>query len=307
MGLLGKAVKKTIGIGSSKNDVKIAKLELEKAKIENASAVKMEFISNLDSILSYTKKNFDTMEKTVMSMKEECVSNITKIEELDSILENTTNKSDIKATKKSRNNLFYETTDKLYYLYLAKDFFSIMAMHESHIAIKEEKVLLVNKFLPFFNGEPVLEEGYGTEEDEDDDSVLGAFKEVGKEIKEAFVSSSKENSKKLSRFSLTEYSYKYSDKVDALVLPPVDDAITAFLKAIDEDNYSNILTQSNRVVESSPQEIKCPTCNNLINSTAKFCPSCGSKIELPKKSFCSNCGNELNAGDIFCSNCGSKV
>lgn len=47
--------------------------------------------------------------------------------------------------------------------------------------------MLLNKFAPYFDGVPVLD----IYEESSDDSLLGAFKKVGQELKETFVSSKK--------------------------------------------------------------------------------------------------------------------
>lgn len=49
--------------------------------------------------------------------------------------------------------------------------------------------------------------------------------------------------------------------------------------------------------------IICPTCNYENEEDAKFCSTCGTKL---KKLVC-ECGNELLPIDRFCNNCGKKV
>ncbi|MBN1975138.1 MAG: zinc ribbon domain-containing protein [Sedimentisphaerales bacterium] len=60
------------------------------------------------------------------------------------------------------------------------------------------------------------------------------------------------------------------------------------------------------------QQTHCPNCSTLIDSNAKFCPSCGAEIirqapipEVP--TTCPYCGAALPEGAKFCSECGKEV
>lgn len=50
----------------------------------------------------------------------------------------------------------------------------------------------------------------------------------------------------------------------------------------------------------------CPKCNATVPEGMKFCGSCGSLIETPKKK-CANCGAEIPEGMKFCGRCGNRV
>ena len=50
----------------------------------------------------------------------------------------------------------------------------------------------------------------------------------------------------------------------------------------------------------------CPKCNAVVPEGMKFCGSCGSPIETPKK-ICANCGAEIPEGMRFCGQCGTPV
>ncbi len=64
---------------------------------------------------------------------------------------------------------------------------------------------------------------------------------------------------------------------------------------------------------SESVNVKCRICGAEMRVGAKFCSSCGTKIEeiwnKPAKAhvFCSNCGTKLEKGTKFCSNCGIKL
>ena len=49
----------------------------------------------------------------------------------------------------------------------------------------------------------------------------------------------------------------------------------------------------------------CPGCGAAVAPGAKFCSSCGTKIQTA--TFCPNCGAEANPGAAFCSQCGTKL
>lgn len=51
----------------------------------------------------------------------------------------------------------------------------------------------------------------------------------------------------------------------------------------------------------------CQKCNVQNLDDAKFCESCGAKLEAPKpaSSFCTSCGKQLKPGARFCGSCGA--
>jgi len=52
--------------------------------------------------------------------------------------------------------------------------------------------------------------------------------------------------------------------------------------------------------------VACAACRAPVAAGAKFCPSCGVKMEAPAAKFCANCGKELGSGEKFCPECGTK-
>ena len=51
----------------------------------------------------------------------------------------------------------------------------------------------------------------------------------------------------------------------------------------------------------------CPSCQNPVPQDAKFCQSCGNKMEAPTPKFCPQCGNPCAEGTRFCSSCGYNL
>lgn len=85
-----------------------------------------------------------------------------------------------------------------------------------------------------------------------------------------------------------------------------------------KENISEISEQYNKI-DSLKKELSdlngkiiCPECGTANLKEAKFCSSCGHKIERiekkpSNKSFCGNCGAELKENALFCSSCGAKI
>jgi len=49
----------------------------------------------------------------------------------------------------------------------------------------------------------------------------------------------------------------------------------------------------------------CPSCGVALAKKVKFCPDCGTKIQV--EGLCSGCGAKLAPGAKFCAECGDKV
>lgn len=72
---------------------------------------------------------------------------------------------------------------------------------------------------------------------------------------------------------------------------------------------------SKPVVDKPVSNVNCPYCQTEISDDAKFCPHCGSNVEVKLQEIqekkltkhCSNCGTELHAEAKFCAKCGQKV
>lgn len=191
----------------------------------------------------------------------------------------------------------------LTYMYLARDFFTALAKNASGLILKNEELMLVIKFAPYFDGVPVLD----IDDDEDsDDSVLGAFKEVGQELKEAFISSKKDSK----HFDFDEYMYRYEEKLEEYIIPDINVAIESFKSAMAAQEPAATATAAPVVAaptEASTGQIACSNCGTMLSANSKFCPECGNKIEIKKTSFCTECGEPITEGSKFCSGCGKKL
>lgn len=52
--------------------------------------------------------------------------------------------------------------------------------------------------------------------------------------------------------------------------------------------------------------MKCPNCNEEIDDNARFCESCGKKLNDESTIYCPKCGELTKSNVSFCSNCGHK-
>jgi len=234
------------------------------------------------------------------------INNIARICNLLSDLQNETEKiindilsmKDVKMSFKEKNN-FRKNKEKantnLQYLYLARDFFIVLSKNASDIELTSEELMLVIKFAPYFDGTPVLELDY----EDIDDSILGAFKEVGQELKSAFISSKKNPT----HFIFEEYLYRYDEKIKDYIFPDIDSAIENFKNTM--TNQKNLAKDVNPIANSN--DFKCSNCNANLSLNSKFCPECGTKTKIEKPLFCTQCGKSITTDAKFCGNCGAKI
>lgn len=275
----------------------IAKVEDELTKKQNREQT--------SGYCNYIKSNLARVCKLIADLESETKALIGDVTALKGVKLSFKEKGTFRKTKeKAETNLKY--------LYLSRDFFTALAKNASGLILSKEELDLVIKFAPFFDGVPVLD----IDDDEDsDDSVLGAFKEVGQELKEAFISS-KKGAKK---FDFDEYLYRYDEKIDEFIMPDVDSAIENFKNTMATQEAiaapATVAAPAPAMVPSAPpvvatvasEEIECPNCHTKLSANSKFCLECGSKIEIKKSAFCIECGEPLAPGAKFCASCGTKV
>lgn len=249
---------------------------------------------------NYIKNNMVRVCKLISDLETETRVLIEQVSEIQGVKLSFKEKGNIKKVKEKLNR-------NLKYLYLTRDFFTALSKNLSCLVLKNEELMLVAKFAPFFDGVPVLD----IDDDEDsDDSLLGEIKELGQELKEEFISSKKSST----YFSFEDYLRRYKEKLDDYIMPDIDSSIENFKNAIAEQEVT--VSQPSLNTEMTPppiqtnevsDKIECPNCGTLVDRNAKFCLECGSKIEIVKTAFCSKCGGALVPGSKFCSGCGNKV
>ena len=255
------------------------------------------------SYCNYIKLNLTRICKMIADLEAETKALINEVSAMKGVKLSFKEKGNFRKSKEKAEK-------NLQYLYLVRDFFTALSKNASGLILKNEELMLVTKFAPFFDGVPVLDID---EDDDSDDSLMGAFKEVGQELKEAFISAKKNPN----HFDFDEYMSRYDEKVDEYVMPDINSAIESFKNAMATQDTPVIPTapvppavptQSAPVVtQASSEEIECPNCHTKLKSGAKFCLECGTKIEIRKPAFCPECGEPIASGAKFCSCCGNKL
>ena len=276
MSLLKKALKSVVSgeiselTGKNKNDVKVAKLELKKTRIEQQAVQNQELKENVTKIVKYVGTNIEEIEAQIASLEVETKSLVDAY---------------FAGDKKTKRKLFDKIDDKLPYLYLSRSFFSLLSKAASGIGLMENQNIFIVKFVPYFDGVDVL---YGD---------VGASREVGLDLASAFVPMKKQ-------FSFTDFMGEYGEG-DEIVMPDVQTSIKTFKKT-----YSQIFTTNEPAKESELSSavptVRCPGCNAQLKEGTKFCPECGEKIVVAKL-FCSECGNKVDPGVKFCPYCGKRM
>lgn len=227
------------------------------------------------------------------------------LSETKNVINNISSKNNIKSFFKERSELKKnkeKAITNLKYLYLARDFFTALSKNASEIELNNEELMLVIKFAPYFDGSPVLK----LAEEEKDDSIVGAFKEMGKELKDAFVSSKK----RPTDFNFEEYLNRYEEKIKEYIVPDVNSSIENF-KSVTSDQKTNIDEIKNTSTTENHNktfcENECSNCGAKIEENSKFCQQCGNKIEIKKSYFCTQCGERITVGAKYCAICGAKI
>lgn len=302
MGIFGK-------FGSTKNDIKVAKYEYKKAKLESKEKEKQakldektsktqQLASNANSALEHTELNFEKISQKISNLCDDTSNLINRKEDL-------SGRKLSRDEKRELSDVENQVYDNLRYLYLTRDYFTYLTRLVSGATLTDEQLALIVKLNPYFDGVPVLDIEENEDSEDEDDSLFGAFKEIGMDFKEMFVSSKKV----VGPFMLGEYvDDKYCDEIEENKIPDVETSLDSFSRAI-ERHSGEVFKKEEIKEESKPQEatITCPNCKAVLPADAKFCRQCGTKIEPPKPTFCMECGAQLNPGAKFCTKCGAKV
>lgn len=68
----------------------------------------------------------------------------------------------------------------------------------------------------------------------------------------------------------------------------------------------NMASKETVPTSAGENETRCTKCGEKLPEGAKFCMSCGTKVEIPKAVYCSECGKPLSPEAKFCMNCGAR-
>lgn len=267
--------------GTTKNDIKMAKLSIKQEKKNEKYQEKQNNIEQAKILFQYTKNNIKRFKDVSIKLEQETSELLAKISKMNSQKLSLKEKSVLKKEKQL-------AISNLQYLYLIKDYFTLLEKLSNDIDLTDYQYLFINKFAPFFDGEKVLNNTLGTTQE----SVLDEFKDVGNQLLGAFGFN-----KKTSLFTFTSYLEKYNSDINNLIMPDISSLnFLIFSKHIDNKLET----------EAKINAFICVNCQNELSNNAKFCPKCGTKVETEIFKFCSDCGAKIHIDSQFCHQCGKK-
>ncbi len=280
MGIFG-AIKR---VKTTKNDVKVAKLELEKEKLksENRRIDQNDEAARLLGV--HAKENADLYIEPVEKLLKETTEIVNAINEM--------NERGVRFKEKTKLSEYEEeATQNLEYLYLAKEYLCLIDKVSSGVTMTPNQATFIIKFSPFFDGRHVLEE-----DSWDEDNFFGGIKEELRNLKEEFFVSNK----KVKEFSFDDLLDTYCEQIEDLKIPDFTQIFKRFRGTVRENKKPEFATD-----QTSGDTIICSKCSFVAPAGSKFCPSCGAQMQCQR--FCTNCGEKLLAGAKFCTKCGNKV
>jgi predicted nucleic acid-binding Zn ribbon protein len=71
------------------------------------------------------------------------------------------------------------------------------------------------------------------------------------------------------------------------------------------DHYAHEDYQKYQNSYENREWLICPQCSAKVQPDAKFCNSCGARMDSNRN--CPGCGSKIQVNSTFCSNCGRKV
>lgn len=110
-----------------------------------------------------------------------------------------------------------------------------------------------------------------------------------------------------------ELGQKYYGKMGADIDPSFQELADRIKKNMDavSDLQERLEEAEQKLLE--PVENNCPNCGKVMESTAKYCSECGTKltgevvVSEPQEKICKKCGKYLKPDAQFCGRCGSPV
>lgn len=156
---------------------------------------------------------------------------------------------------------------------------------------------------------------------------MAFFENLGKKVGDAAQSAAKKSNEFMEVNKLNSNINSEEDKIKELFLQIGESVYKKYCSNNEKDeNYIDIFEQIKahedniinlRMRVSEIKKVKvCPQCKNEVDLSITFCPKCGAKQEMEKKSdeldiksslLCPSCGAELQPGTAFCGSCGQKL
>lgn len=290
--------------GASKNDVKLAKLEMKKAREEKKTQKEAELDGKVDACYVFTKDNFAKIKSTAISLKNEVSDMNAEIHDIDTI--ETNSRKEHKEQQKEKNKIKESVRLKLEYLYLINDYLINLMNYAYGFSLKTAQKDFVTRFVPYFNGVPIIENERLMLEN--GDSVADEFKSIGHEFAGMFAPNAS-----IKKVHVYDYLTGHESSIENFIIPQIESSLESLEKAIkakEENSEEKTENEEKTTPDSNNHSInqnRCPSCNAELDDDDKFCSQCGTSIVATKPLFCSECGAKLKSGVKFCSSCGQKV
>lgn len=313
----GKVIGEALGTKATKEDVKLAKLQLKQARIEEkaqkeivAEKKRATIKSSVEVILNYTVDNHDLVYSTINNLYDRCSSLKERIDSVAAAASAKIVGHELRAIKRDAKTAETEARTKFKYLYLAKDYLTYLTTFANGLGLSESQLMLIIKFAPFFSGVSVLEnEENGDLNESESESLLTEFKSIGLDMASMFVPI-RSNNLETKNFSFESYLEQfYERQLQRFELPDIAAVTTLFEKAVEnyKHNQKSECPVGRQEESGNSDDLVCENCNMIINKGSKFCPNCGKEVSASRPKFCSECGASLNNSTKFCPNCGAKV
>ncbi len=116
-----------------------------------------------------------------------------------------------------------------------------------------------------------------------------------------------------SKTNYQELGQQYFEKMGDDIDPSFQGIVVQIKK--NQEAISDLKERMDEVEKklSEPVENNCPNCGKVMESTAKFCSECGTKLTdeivspAVQEKICKKCGKYLKPDAQFCGRCGSPV
>jgi hypothetical protein len=258
------------GKRTTRKDLKLAQLQIEKARIDEQAKrqelaramiareanVRSKVVSQVTDILYYTKNNMGYIFSVVRSLRDDCLYIKDRMEEAQLQISNASFRE-----KRQIKKDMIETKKIAYYkfgcLYLSKEYLLLLSMFANGLVLNDVQSGFIVKFAPFFSGVKVLEIE-DTDIEEDDETIRT-------------INRTNVDAKSGCNLDLSEFLMVYfKEQLARFVLPDIEEAFQLFTKAANNKGIGNPLKRS--AIQY------CEYCGCAVEKNYGTCTHCGAPV-----------------------------